>query len=70
MKPEFDILGYLTPYDLVNLSIEDFEYFFVETYPLSSTRRVIYEKDIVIWRNDFGTDRNNIPKGMVKIKFQ
>lgn len=55
MKPEFDILGNLTPYDLVDFSYEDFQYYFV---------------DIVIWRDDFGTDRNNIPKGMVQLKFK
>ena len=29
-----------------------------------------YEKDIVIWRENFGTDRNNLPKGMVQLKFK
>jgi hypothetical protein len=33
MKPQFDILGYLTPYDFINLSLEDFEYYFVDAYP-------------------------------------
>lgn len=157
MKPQFDILGYLTPYNLVDFTFEEFEYYFVDAYPSSYTRRRIfekykryifdfqqlvspnfvhwiggsfvtdilnpndidfitlvsyrivttknhiikeqfegekgykiydvdayfirtypyghdkywiYEKDLVIWRNDFGTDRNNIPKGMVQIKFQ
>lgn len=157
MKPQFDILGYLIPYDLVDFSLEEFHYYFVEMYPSTSTRHEIfkkynryltdfqklvtsdfvhwiggsfvteienpndidfitiinyrtviaknliikeqfegekgfknyevdayfmrtypyghdkfwiYEKDIVIWRDDFGTDRNNVPKGMVQIKFK
>lgn len=157
MKPKFDILGYLQPYGLVDLTFEDFEQYFVAAYPASHTRSIIfekykrylsdfqrlvsinfvhwiggsfvtdiqnpndidfitlvtyrvvttknhiikeqfegekgyntydvdayfirtypyghdkywiYEKDLVIWQNDFGTDRNNIPKGMVQIKFQ
>ena len=48
----------------------DVDAYFIRTYPYGHDKYWIYEKDIVIWRNDFGTDRNNIPKGMVKIKFQ
>ena len=157
MKPQFDILGYLTPDEFIDLTLDEFQHYFVDAYPSSRTRRTIfekykrylsdfqrlvspnfvhwiggsfvtdilnpndidfitlvsyrvvttknhiikeqfegeqgyktydvdayfirtypyghdkywiYEKDLVIWRRDFGTDRNNIPKGMVQIKFQ
>ena len=44
MKPQFDILGYLTPDDLVNLTFEEFQHYFVDAYPSSRTRHVIFEK--------------------------
>jgi hypothetical protein len=156
MRPNFDLLGYLKPYDLIDFTFEDFRYYFLEKYPNSLTRQVIfdkylrylndfqskvstdfiqwiggsfvtdvnnpndidfitiinyrtvvdkdiiirsqfededgfdnydvdayfirtypyghdkfwsYEKDIVIWRGEFGTDRDNLPKGIVQLKF-
>jgi hypothetical protein len=156
MRPQFDLLGYLKPYDLVDFTFDEFRYYFVEKYPNSVTRKDIfekylrylndfqnmvttdfiqwiggsfvtdvvnpndidfitivnhrtvasknqviraqfegeigfknydvdayfirtypyghdkfwiYEKDTVIWRNDFGTDRDNLPKGIVQLKF-
>ena len=44
MKPEFDILGNLTPYDLVDFSFEDFQYYFVNTFPKTSSRYIVFEK--------------------------
>ena len=73
MEPQFDILGYLTPYDLIDFSFEEFEHYFVDIYPSTSTRHLIFKKykhyltdfqelvatDFVQWiGGSFVTDKN------------
>jgi len=52
MEFKFDSKGHLTPYKRINLRIEDFEEYFINEFPLASTRKAIFQSYLK-FINDF-----------------
>ena len=43
-KLEFDRQGYLKPYEKIGMTLEEFQVFFVDNFPQSKTRALIFEQ--------------------------